>query len=71
MEQTIKCSICGEPYVFYSYYAGDQSVCPDCRMKARERTGWFHTTDSTFYFWEDTRSTLDKIKKENYYVCCL
>jgi hypothetical protein len=35
MEKTIKCPICGEPYVFYAFYAGDQSACPDCRNKAR------------------------------------
>ena len=35
MEQTVKCRICGEPYVVYSHYAGDQSACPDCRAKAR------------------------------------
>jgi endogenous inhibitor of DNA gyrase (YacG/DUF329 family) len=34
---TIRCPICGEPYVFYSYYAGDQSACPECRRKAREK----------------------------------
>ncbi|KKN91256.1 hypothetical protein LCGC14_0221240 [marine sediment metagenome] len=34
-EQTVTCTcpICGEPYVFYSHYAGNQSVCPDCRYK--------------------------------------
>jgi ribosomal protein S27E len=36
-EQTVKCPICGEPYVFYSHYAGDQSACPACRTKARGR----------------------------------
>jgi hypothetical protein len=36
-EQTIKCPICGEPYVFYMYMAGDQSACPDCRRKARTK----------------------------------
>lgn len=39
-EQTVKCPICGEPYVFYSHYAGDQSACPGCRAKARRRTNW-------------------------------
>ncbi len=33
-EKTIRCRICGEPYVFYAHYAGDQSACPDCRAKA-------------------------------------
>lgn len=35
MEKTIACPICGEPYVFYPFFAGDQSACPDCRGKAR------------------------------------
>lgn len=35
MEQTIKCPICGKPYVVYSMYAGDQSACPACRAEAR------------------------------------
>ena len=35
MEQTVKCPICGEPYVAYSNHAGDQSACPSCRAKAR------------------------------------
>lgn len=35
-EQTAKCSICGEPYVIYTHYAGDQSACPKCRKKARK-----------------------------------
>ncbi len=33
-EKTVRCRICGEPYVFYAHYAGDQSACPDCRAKA-------------------------------------
>lgn len=37
MNQTVKCPICGEPYVFYSHYAGDQSACPECRAKAQRR----------------------------------
>lgn len=37
MEQTVKCPICGKPYVTFSHYAGDQSACPDCRAKAREQ----------------------------------
>jgi rubrerythrin len=38
MEQTIKCSICGEIYIVYTKAAGD--VCPDCRTKAdREKYG--------------------------------
>ncbi len=36
MEQTVKCPICGEPYVFYAFYAGDQSACPSCRQRARD-----------------------------------
>jgi len=35
MEQTIKCPICGLPYVVYSHYAGDQSACWSCRREAR------------------------------------
>lgn len=34
-EQTLKCPCCGEPYVFYAFFAGDQSACPACRAKAR------------------------------------
>jgi DNA-directed RNA polymerase subunit RPC12/RpoP len=34
-EQTVKCPICGEPYVFYAFKAGDQSACPKCQSKAR------------------------------------
>lgn len=36
-EQTVKCPICARPYVVYMHYAGDQSACPSCRQKARER----------------------------------
>lgn len=36
-ERTVKCHICGNPYVFYDLYAGDQSACGPCRRKARER----------------------------------
>ena len=35
-EKTVKCPICGEPYVFMPFYAGDQSACPKCRAKARK-----------------------------------
>lgn len=35
--KTIKCPICGQPYHFYSHYAGDQSACNDCRVKAKEQ----------------------------------
>lgn len=35
MEQTVKCKICGKPYVVYAFYSGDQSACPSCRNKAR------------------------------------
>jgi len=35
MSKTVKCPICGRPYVFYPYYAGDQSACPKCRREAR------------------------------------
>jgi len=36
-EQTVKCPICGEPYVVISYMVGDQSACPKCREKARKK----------------------------------
>lgn len=32
---TAKCKICGRAYVIYSFYAGDQSACPQCRDEAR------------------------------------
>jgi len=34
-EQTVKCPICGKPYVTFAHYAGDQSACPSCRSEAR------------------------------------
>lgn len=34
-EQTVKCPICGKPYVVQMFYAGDQSACPSCRAIAR------------------------------------
>jgi len=37
-EKTVKCPICGEPYVVLPYYVGDQSACPKCRDKAREQS---------------------------------
>jgi hypothetical protein len=43
MEQTISCKICGRPYVFMPYYAGDQSACPKCRTKARKNHKWIPT----------------------------
>lgn len=46
MEQTVKCPICGDPYVFYSHYAGDQSACGKCRAKAREGREWRTSTNS-------------------------
>jgi hypothetical protein len=33
--QTLKCPVCGEPYTVWDMYAGDQSACPACRLKAR------------------------------------
>lgn len=36
-ETTVKCRTCGDPYVFYNMYAGDQSACPTCRAKARAK----------------------------------
>ena len=38
LDKTIKCPICGEPYIFYAFYAGDQTACPKCRQKAKENT---------------------------------
>lgn len=43
-EQTLKCPICGEPYVFYMFSSGDQSACPDCRAKARNNNYYNLTT---------------------------
>ncbi len=42
---TVKCQICGDPYVFYAYYAGDQSACPNCRAKAREKGPSYFPSD--------------------------
>jgi len=40
-EQTVKCPICGEPYVVMAFYVGDQSACPSCVGKARRNdTKW-------------------------------
>ena len=36
MEQTVKCPICGKPFVVYNMYCGDQSACPECRVAARQ-----------------------------------
>lgn len=36
MEHTVKCRICGKPYVIYAMYAGDQSACSECRAEARK-----------------------------------
>lgn len=33
-ETVVQCPICGDPYVFMSHYAGDQSACGSCRNKA-------------------------------------
>ena len=38
-ERTVKCPICGEPYKFYAYHAGDQSACPACIAKAERKRG--------------------------------
>jgi hypothetical protein len=48
-EQTVKCPICGRPYVTYSHYAGDRSACPECRSEARAERGKWRTitTDNT------------------------
>ena len=45
-EKTVKCPICGEPYVAYMHYAGDQSACPSCRYKARKNVV-IKSTDNT------------------------
>lgn len=37
--KTIKCPICGKPYVVFPMYAGDQSACPECRTEARKAVG--------------------------------
>ena len=34
-EKTVKCPICGKPYVIYAHMIGDQSACPACRMAER------------------------------------
>lgn len=46
-EQTVKCPICGKPYVFYMYYAGDQSACPSCRKEARSGCDFITSTTTT------------------------
>lgn len=33
--QTVRCRLCGKPYTFYAFYAGDQSACPSCRAAAQ------------------------------------
>ena len=34
--KTVKCPVCGKPYVVHPYVVGDQSACPKCRDIARE-----------------------------------
>lgn len=50
-ERTVACPICGDPYVIYDMYAGDQSACPMCRAEARgyQWTGseWVRNTIGT------------------------
>lgn len=61
-QQTISCPICGEPYVFYVYYAGDQSACPECRAKARKKN---NATTSKDYKWKgEMKSMNDMSMKE-------
>ena len=36
--KTVKCPICGDPYVVMPYYTGDQSACPKCRAEACKTT---------------------------------
>lgn len=38
LERVIKCPICGQPYKFFPYFAGDQSACPKCVKKAEKNT---------------------------------
>ena len=35
-EKTVKCPICGEPYVFMPFYSGDLLACPKYKEKARK-----------------------------------
>lgn len=42
MGKTVKCPICGEPYVFMPYYVGDQSACPKGRAKASRAKAEFN-----------------------------
>lgn len=44
-ERTIKCPICGKPYLFYPYYHGDQSVCPACRIETTKYRDWYSGYD--------------------------
>lgn len=37
-ERTVKCPICGKPYKFMPYYAGDQSACRECVAEAERAT---------------------------------
>jgi len=36
-EQTRKCPICGEPYNWYPFLDSNQSACPDCVAKAKNK----------------------------------
>lgn len=36
LDKTVKCSICGKPYKFMAFYAGDQSACPACVREAEK-----------------------------------
>ena len=38
MEQVVKCKICGKPYIFMPFYAGQQDACPSCVKQAQENT---------------------------------
>ena len=66
-EQTIKCPICGKPYVFMPFYAGDQSACPECRAKARGLKGYYKhkTTNGTSDIQVDDESENKEGKHEN------
>ena len=43
--KTIKCPICGKPYIFYPFFEGDQSVCPECSDEAKKWTPTWERRD--------------------------
>jgi hypothetical protein len=38
MEQKIQCVQCGKLHTFCAHLCGDQSVCPDCRSKDKDKS---------------------------------